>query len=200
MSGIRKSERALRDRFISKVRLTESGCLEWTGSLTQSGYGQLSVNGQPDKAHRVSWRLHFGAIPDGLLVCHKCDNPRCVEPSHLFLGTHRDNMRDMVNKGRHRAVTSPETLPRGDRHYARREPDRLARGPMHGCYGLGFMWTGGANPSAKLSEDQVDEIRRLYQSGKTQVYIAKLFATHQTNVSLIVRHRSWRGAQWRKPQ
>jgi hypothetical protein len=83
-------------RFWPKVR-KDRGCWVWTGATTTTGYGRLS--GQP--AHRLSWEIHHGPIPAGLFVCHRCDNPGCVRPDHLFLGTHEANMADMVAKGRH---------------------------------------------------------------------------------------------------
>lgn len=77
------------------------GCWEWTRYRLPNGYGRASAEGGGmDYAHRVSWRLHFGEIPSGLYVCHRCDNRSCVRPDHLFLGTHQDNMDDMKAKGR----------------------------------------------------------------------------------------------------
>lgn len=92
----------LEDRFWAKVAKSKRGCWEWTGSLSAAGYGQLfSGRGMnPHRAHRLSWTLHFGPIPNGLFVCHACDNPKCVRPGHLFLGTHVANMRDCANKKR----------------------------------------------------------------------------------------------------
>lgn len=91
------------DRFWQKVDKSENGCWEWTAALCfQGNYGVYRHQGKAQRAHRVSWTLHHGSIPEGFEVCHKCDNPRCIRPDHLFLGTHQDNMQDMSRKGRAR--------------------------------------------------------------------------------------------------
>ena len=86
-------------RFWDKV--DKSGdCWVWMASIDSSGYGHLGIDGKTARAHRVSWVLAHGPVPDGLYVLHRCDNRKCVNPEHLFLGTHSDNMRDMKVKGR----------------------------------------------------------------------------------------------------
>jgi len=89
-------------RFWSKVT-KGAGCWEWTASTDHKGYGKLAEGGRQGRtlsAHRVSYELNVGPIPDGLLVLHRCDNPPCVRPDHLFVGTHTDNAQDMAKKGR----------------------------------------------------------------------------------------------------
>src|SRR3990172_2064952 len=98
-------------RFWSKVRKSD-GCWEWTGSGPGDGYGSTKIRGRTVLAHRLSWALAYGDIPDGFMVCHHCDNPSCVRPDHLFLGTARDNSRDAVRKRRHPSQQRP-TCPNG---------------------------------------------------------------------------------------
>ena len=147
--------RTLEQRFWAMVMKT-SGCWEWVGPVNDSGYGIISGN----RAHRVSFEIHYGDIPDGLFVCHKCDNRRCVRPDHLFLGTHSENMLDMVMKGRSGKV-------------------------------------GEMNPQAKLSDSDVDEIKRRAESGERHRVIAADFGVSRQHVSSIAsgvyrrqRHRT----------
>jgi hypothetical protein len=112
------------------------------------------------KAHRVCWELTNGAIPAGLVVCHRCDNPPCVNPAHLFLGTLSDNTQDSLAKGRW--------------NYS---PNR---------------W-GETSPTAKLSEEQVEEIRRRYKPGVVaQWELGREYGVNQTTISKIVRGTRWK--------
>ena len=87
------------NRFKSKLKKTD-GCWNWTGYLIKLGYGHSSFNKKTILAHRLSWILHKGEIPDGMCICHSCDNRKCVNPDHLWIGSHTDNVRDMFIKGR----------------------------------------------------------------------------------------------------
>jgi len=91
------------ERFWAKVAKSDN-CWEWTAKRKENGYGDFAPGTRSSDrhvyAHRYSYELHYGPIPDGHQVCHRCDNPPCVRPDHLFLGTHRDNMDDMIAKGR----------------------------------------------------------------------------------------------------
>ena len=138
-------------------------CWEWVGTRNTHGYGMVSFNGKLQSAHRVAWQISNGPIPKGkgnhgTCVLHKCDNPPCVNPAHLFLGTHADNMADMAMKGR-RATSGLK---------------------------------GEDSGNAKLSTDNVFEIKRLYASGKImQKHIAERFCVSQNTISRIINGKRW---------
>jgi hypothetical protein len=114
----RRKKKPMWDRFWSKVDQTDD-CWVWTSCRNPQGYGVFQVaNTSVATAHRVAWVLANGrAVPDGMFVCHSCDNPPCVRPDHLFIGTHIDNVADMLAKGRHARVA-------GERHSQAKFTDR----------------------------------------------------------------------------
>lgn len=100
-------------------------CWEWQGGTRyNTGYGAFRINGRQSLTHRISYELTYGPIPDGLHVCHHCDNPPCVNPHHLFLGTHADNMGDMARKGR---APAPGKGKNGESHPNATVTDAIAR-------------------------------------------------------------------------
>ena len=103
----RKAE-TVEDRFWASVDKSD-GCWEWTGAAVR-GYGQIGFGGKVEYTHRVSWVIHNGRISDNMDILHSCDNPGCVNPAHLFEGTHQDNMTDRDTKGRlnHRVMLGDE--------------------------------------------------------------------------------------------
>ena len=189
--------------FWNRVEKTE-GCWLWRGSRTTAGYGNVRVGPKNKYAHRLAWELTNGAIPNGLHVCHRCDNPPCVRPDHLFLGTGKDNARDSMQKGRHSppphyygdehharkhpewlargerngARTHPERVARGDRHSSKTHPERVARGERHGMH--------------RLTEAQVLEIRARYAAGETSRQLAEAFGLNWSHASEIALGKSWK--------
>lgn len=94
------------DNFWEDFQPQANGCLLWMGAVTAGGYGTVKIGRTQFAVHRLAWMLSRGPIPKGLLVCHHCDVRHCGEPSHLFVGTNRDNTRDMMDKGRFKAIAN----------------------------------------------------------------------------------------------
>lgn len=97
----------INDRFFSRFKIDEkSGCWNWTAHRDKDGYGFLPGDNSNIRAHRYSYAYHYGEDISGILVCHKCDNPGCVNPDHLFIGNAKDNVTDMISKGRDMMIGS----------------------------------------------------------------------------------------------
>lgn len=123
-NGGKKNHAPVEERFWRYVNKTPS-CWEWTGSKRRFGYGSIQECGKDGRylqAHRLSYQMHVGPIPDGFFVMHKCDNPSCVNPDHLQIGTPRDNTQDMIAKGRKNVVA-----PVGEKNGKSKLTEDLAR-------------------------------------------------------------------------
>jgi hypothetical protein len=163
-------------RFWPKVQKSD-GCWLWTGARSGE-YGSVYVGGGTQHAHRAAYELTYGRVAAGVEVCHTCDTPLCVRPDHLFLGTHSENMQDMVSKGRHVAQAQREALPRGDQHYTRRKPHLVRRGEQA--------------PTVKVTAGLVTEIRSRYQAGGiTQRALAAEYGVALSTICRIVKRDSW---------
>lgn len=150
-------------RFWRYVNRNPDGCWEWTGSRSEDGYGRLNVAGRPLQASRISWAIHFAPIPADLFVCHHCDNPPCVRPDHLFLGTALHNTRDAIRKGRF----APRPAVPVD--FARRVAGRR-----------------------RLSDEHIAAIRSRGAAGESSRSIAREFGCHHTTVVRLLNGTHWR--------
>ena len=157
------------DRFWSFVKKSD-GCWEWQGAPGPGGYGQLWYHGRQQRAHRLSYFIAHGEIPAGLMVCHRCDNRRCVRPDHLFLGTGDDNMADMVAKGR---------SPKGARNASHIAGGAYQRGERNGRH--------------RFTPEQVKEIRQrsaVYRRGMW-VELAREYGVSPTAIQSIALRKNW---------
>jgi HNH endonuclease len=142
------------------------GCWLWIGGSDSDGYGRFrGENSVMIRAHRFSWQLHRGQIPPGFEVLHTCDNPPCVNPLHLFLGTNELNVIDKVCKG------------------------RTARGAKCRTKKLYF---GESNWKSKLTSQQVADIRELRRSGVGTTELARRFGVNRATIQRIVSGKSWK--------
>jgi hypothetical protein len=187
----------------------ESGCWEWPTGWSK-GYATLGVGGKKKKLHRVSYETFVGEIPEGMNVLHRCDNPLCIRPEHLFLGSFADNTRDGVKKGRIRSafteeevVMIREAFKGGNQtingyaralNVTRKTIREIVRGERWAGVGPDIrdiaeeIRTKGP---AKLLEEEVEEIRRLLESGESQTAIANKFGVSRRSIYAIKEGETW---------
>lgn len=178
------------DGFWKRVQKSDDGsdgCWVWIGNRRPDGYGLFYLFGKQLRAHRVSWEMHNGPIPEGVFVCHRCDNPSCVRPSHLFLGTIQDNNADRVQKGRpgskgvfgeHNGSHKYPERRAGERNGRHTHPETSARGERHG--------------RAKLTEEAVKSIRERYAAGGVSyTQLAHEFGVSFGLVGFVVNRKVW---------
>ena len=159
--------RSTEDRFWAKVD-TSGECWEWTAARNSKGYGAFWDGTRHQKAHRYSWELQIGTIPEGLLVCHKCDNPKCVRPDHLFLGTYQDNAIDAINKG------------------------RMVPPPGYEKYNDAWAVRGERKGNAIFTDADIISIRERWRSGSATVReMADQYGTYRQTIRRIVKRERW---------
>lgn len=165
-----RTDDRLKARFWVKVAIGgPDTCWPWLAYRGKSkrglDYGKIGIDGRIHFAHRIAWELTNGPIPDGLRVLHRCDNPPCCNPAHLFLGTQGDNVQDMWDKQRHGARAKPP---------------------------VGHRCRGEAHHSARLTATDVVEVRRLAADGMSIRAIAEQFGITPQSTRAIVQRKNWK--------
>jgi hypothetical protein len=174
------------ERYWAKIDTSggPDACWPWTAGAHESGRGVFSVGGRSVIATRFGYRALVGPIPEGYFVCHRCDNPGCMNPMDWFLGTPADNMADRDSKGR--ACV-------GDRHWTRTNPERILRGDEHGSHtNPEIVLRGERHPNAKLTEMKVIEIRRRHASGESRMALCARFDVKYQTLRCVVERRTWK--------
>ena len=199
-------------RFWVKVdKRGEDECWEWKASRHPKGYGMFRFNRMSAYAHRIAWMLVYGQIPEGLYVCHRCDNPPCCNPDHLFLGTQKDNMLDSALKGRQRIKLSEKDIIEIRRKCT---IDRISQIQLAEQFGIsnrtisqivaGDRWAwieylpsgGKYKPRTKLSDDDVLEIRRRYADDNiTNKKLSDIYCVNQSTISRITSMQRRKGVR-----
>lgn len=173
--------------FWSRIAITD-GCWEWTRGTTnrsgQPGYGVIWFQKKKHLTHRLAYELAYGEIGQGLLVCHRCDNPPCCNPKHLFLGDAKANAQDKQRKGRNVFQKDPDKLTHGDRHWTRAKPDKVFAGETH--------------PQSKLTMEQVQQIFADRASGMSERKIAERYDVHNRTIHRILNGTGWKTALTRQ--
>jgi hypothetical protein len=152
-------------------------CIETTWPRDQKGYGKRTIDGVRWVAHRWAWTQANGPIPDGKIICHACDNPPCVNVTHLWLGTHAQNIADRDAKGR---------TATGDRNGSRTHPERRPRGPA-----MRHPKPGESNGRAVLTEANVIVIRELAHVGHSYRGLAREYGVSPRTIARIVKGEDW---------
>lgn len=169
----------------------ESGCWVWKKFRNRDGYGMMRIGGKKgfvERVHRLSAFVFMEFdLESGLCVLHSCDNPACINPDHLFIGTQQDNVRDMVEKGRNKALS-------GKDHpwYGRHHSENAKRKISAALYGRQGSNVGSRNGMAKLTEEDVKKIRRLHASGRYyHRELAEMFGVSRATIGAVLSGRLW---------